>query len=497
MPFSQPIYTLLALLAAYFCTAKFLSVQRRNFFAANHGCKAPPALKQNPWLNGFDASYHQIQWMKNNEMFVNITRLFQELSTRTFSLRFAATTRIWTCDPENVNAVLKTKADDFELSWARTEAFRPSIGKAVQASNGEVWAHGRAILRPAFNKASLSNMSLFEEHFQNMRKKIPDDGQTVDLHPLLHSLTMDVATDVLFGESTYVLKSEANIEIERAYDAVNRGVIERFVMGPLIKFYRGPAFFEGCKTVRDYAEKYIEKALAVKDGSADDEGGQKSYEFIPELAKETDDISFIRDQILGALSGGRNTTASLISFLFYLLARNPDKQEILRKEIATLNGSPPTYEELKNLVYLRWVIDETLRILPTLPMVDRVAVRNTVLPTGGGPDRKSPIFVAKGQVVAMILWTMHRDAGLWGDDALEFKPERWEQYSKSEGKHVAFGKGPRMCPGQNLAFTEAAYTVVRMLQTCKTLETRDPEPFQEKYMVSLYSATGTQVAITV
>ena len=50
---------------------------------------------------------------------------------------------------------------------------------------------------------------------------------------------------------------------------------------------------------------------------------------------------------------------------------------------------------------------------------------------------------------------------------------------------------------ENLALTEAAYTVVRMLQTCKTLETRDFEPFQEKYMVSLYSATGTQVALTV
>ena len=269
-------------------------------------------------------------------MFVNITRLFKELSTRTFSLRFAATTRIWTCDPENVNALFKTKADDFELSWVRTEAFRPSIGKAVQASNGEVWAHGRAILRPAFNKANLSNMSLFEEHFQNLRKKIPDDGQTVDLHPLLHSLTMDVATDVLFGESTYLLKSEENIEIERAYDAVNRGVIER-------------------------AEKYIEKALAVKESSADGEDGQKSYEFIRELAKETDDITFIRDQILGALSAGRNTTASLMSFLFYLLARNPDKQEILRREITTLNGFPPTYEELKNLVYLRRVIDESMK----------------------------------------------------------------------------------------------------------------------------------------
>ena len=68
MPFSQSVYTLVALLVASICASKFLSVQKRKSFSANHGCKAPAALKQNPWLNGFDASYHQIQWMKNNKV---------------------------------------------------------------------------------------------------------------------------------------------------------------------------------------------------------------------------------------------------------------------------------------------------------------------------------------------------------------------------------------------------------------------------------------------
>lgn len=136
----QPVYISIALLAAYLLVTTFLLFQRRNSFSKQHGCKPPPALKQNPWMNGFDASYQQISWMKTNQMFPNITRLFQELNTRTFSLRFAATTHIWSCDPANAHALLKTKADDFELSWVRTEAFRPLIGQGVQASNGDVWA---------------------------------------------------------------------------------------------------------------------------------------------------------------------------------------------------------------------------------------------------------------------------------------------------------------------------------------------------------------------
>ena len=68
MPFSQSVYTLVALLVASICATKFLSVQSRKSFSAKNGCRPPPALRQNPWLNGFDASYHQIQWMKNNEV---------------------------------------------------------------------------------------------------------------------------------------------------------------------------------------------------------------------------------------------------------------------------------------------------------------------------------------------------------------------------------------------------------------------------------------------
>jgi cytochrome P450 len=85
--------------------------------------------------------------------------------------------------------------------------------------------------------------------------------------------------------------------------------------------------------------------------------------------------------------------------------------------------------------------------------MDRVAVRNTFLPRGGGADGKSPVIVPKGTTVGAVAWAMHRNASLWGPDVLEFKPERWERESKTSGKWIAFGGGPRVCPGRESSLT--------------------------------------------
>ena len=67
-----------------------------------------------------------------------------------------------------------------------------------------------------------------------------------------------------------------------------------------------------------------------------------------------------------------------------------------------------------------------LRLYPAVPGNSREATKDTYLPLGGGPDGKSPVFVAKGQTVAYAVYAMHRLHPIYGDDAYEFRPERWE-----------------------------------------------------------------------
>lgn len=140
--------------------------------------------------------------------------------------------------------------------------------------------------------------------------------------------------------------------------------------------------------------------------------------------------------------------ASLISTLFFCIAKYPLVQERLRTEISeTLGARFPTYEDVKNMKYLNWVIKEVLRVYPPVPQNLRVANKDTILPVGGGPDGRSPVFIPKGHECSFSSFSLHRRRDLWGDDALEFKPERWEK-ERPTWNYIPFSGGPRICLGQ-------------------------------------------------
>jgi Cytochrome P450 len=130
--------------------------------------------------------------------------------------------------------------------------------------------------------------------------------------------------------------------------------------------------------------------------------------------------------------------------------------------------------------------------MPPVPSNARTAIRDTVLPLGGGPDGRSPILVRKGQKVMYITWAMHRRTSLWGPDANEFRPERWEEDAKKGWEYLPFNGGPRICLGREFhrifslfilnrlrteqyALAESSYMIVRILQQFDTIENADPE----------------------
>jgi cytochrome P450 monooxygenase len=125
----------------------------------------------------------------------------------------------------------------------------------------------------------------------------------------------------------------------------------------------------------------------------------------------------------------------------------------------------------------------------------RKCINDTTLPLGGGPDGKSPIFIRKGDVVQVNKTVMHRDKDTWGEDAEEFKPERWEGL-KPMWNFVPFGGGPRRCPAQMLVTTEASYVIARMVRSYKYIEARDPNPYIPIMRVGPSSKTGVKIALS-
>ena len=124
-----------------------------------------------------------------------------------------------------------------------------------------------------------------------------------------------------------------------------------------------------------------------------------------------------------------------------------------------------------------------------------MAINDTVIPRGGGPDGLSPVFVPKGKMVQWSNYAMHRRKDYYGEDAEEFRPERWETL-RPGWEFLPFNGGPRICIGQQFALTEASYTTIRLMQEFKSVEARDPRPWMEYVTLTCAIYQGTKVGLT-
>ena len=199
------------------------------------------------------------------------------------------------------------------------------------------------------------------------------------------------------------------------------------------------------KTTNAFIQRYIETWLRQK-GTEEKASEDRKYVFLDVLAASGASDAAIRGQMLSIILGGRDTTAATLSFLFWHLARRPDVVAKLKAEVDGFGGLEPTWEELKDMRYLNMCIKESasvpvwrhimrkevaddeavLRMYPSVSTNSRAASKDTVLPVGGGPDGKSPIFVPKGSTLRWSTYAMHRRQDIFGPDAEEFRPERWE-----------------------------------------------------------------------
>lgn len=119
-----------------------------------------------------------------------------------------------------------------------------------------------------------------------------------------------------------------------------------------------------------------------------------------------------------------------------------------------------------------------LRLYPPVPLNNRTAKKTTILPRGGGPDGTAPILVRKGEVVVFSQYVNARRKNIFGADADDFRPERWENPENSNPygwAYFPFNGGPRACLGQDFALMEVSYTVVRLLQAFESVRLPDGE----------------------
>ncbi|EPE32020.1 Cytochrome P450 [Glarea lozoyensis ATCC 20868] len=407
-----------------------------------------------------------------------------------------------TVDPVNIQAILAGQFADFDLGKFRQQATAPFLGQGIFTQDGAAWKHSREMLRPQFSGAQVRDLTSVEFHVQRLLDVLPrmssvdDWSKEIDLQPLLFALSLDTSTEFLLGKSADSQLENVQTEKEvvkakgfaTAIDEATKGTSARFMYGPFSPYVFPKGWMSAVNIVHSTIDGIVSEALVKAQNKMllDDrkpEEKRSRYVFLEELIKDTQDPIELRFQILNILIAGRDTTASSVSWAIFELVRQPQIYQRLRKiilhEFGTYSQCKPerdiTFAKMKACSYLQYVINETLRLYPPLLVNTRVANKDTTLPRGGGLDGSGKVFIPKGRPVMYAVWVLHRNEALWGKDAQQFRPERWDG-RKMGWDYVPFNGGPRICLGQQFAMTEMSYILIRLLQRFDKMENMDTSP---------------------
>jgi cytochrome P450 len=191
---------------------------------------------------------------------------------------------------------------------------------------------------------------------------------------------LDSATEFLLGKSAGTLMAGSYGDGEtfaRNFNLALESLAYRIRIGPLKKVHYSSKFNIAVKEARSFVERFVQDAIdrriAIDKGQEKDIDEDDSYIFSHELCKRTLDKTEITDQLLNILLAGRDTTASLLSMIFFQLARHQDVWRKLRAEVELLNGRKPSFEQLKGMKYLNWVMNESRSPFPPLWIKNRSA----------------------------------------------------------------------------------------------------------------------------
>nr|XP_040042232.1 cytochrome P450 3A40-like isoform X3 [Gasterosteus aculeatus aculeatus] len=359
---------------------------------------------------------------------------------------------------------------------------------AVSIAEDDQWKRIRSVLSPSFTSGRLKEMfDIMKHHSANLTssmKKKADKDEPLELKEFFGPYSMDVVTSTAFSVDIDSLNNPsdpfvANIKKMLKFDFFSPVfLIVAFFpfMAPILEKMEF-SFFP--KSVTDFFYAALQK---IKSNRVHSE--QKSrVDFLQlmidsqkniDLSKEESNKGLSDHEILSQamifLFAGYETSSSSLSFLAYNLARNPHIMKRLQEEVDSTfpNKGPVEYQALMQMEYLDSVINESLRLYPIAPRLERVA-KATVEING--------IVIPKDMVVMVPTWPLHRDPSLWPEPEA-FKPERFSKENKDSidpYTYMPFGAGPRNCIGMRFALVMMKLAMVEILQrfsfsVCKETE---------------------------
>ncbi|KAF5870518.1 putative cytochrome p450 protein [Botrytis fragariae] len=370
-------------------------------------------------------------------------------------------------DPKNLEFVLKN-----EGIFAKGDFFKSRswdlFGNGIINADGDLWKVQR---KAGLNFLNASNLKVLtdvalpkylEESLAQLR--IVGNGKTIDLEAVFHELTTK-----LMGRMAYDMDMRSGDPFSLAFEYASGATGERFQnpLWPVTEMLFGGRFRSSIAKVKAFGTEIVSNAVRARQEKSQVNNEQNSLDsisgsLINSLLNSIDDHQMVADAALNYLSAGRDTTAQALTWAFYLLMRHPRVMDSVRQEAASLTKGPnrqsTTYKPTI-VPYIMAVFYEALRLYPPVPFEIKQCEQATTLPDG--------TFLPEHAVLVWCPWAMNRSRSIWGDDADNFRPERWLEDGviilKTAFEYPVFNGGPRTCLGKKMAEAVAAQVIATLV----------------------------------
>jgi len=394
-------------------------------------------------------------------------------------------------DPLLVRHVLKDGFDDFTKPDKHTDwlakLMQEFLGNGIftlrhgrnQPGEEALWMHQRKIAANIFTRRNFNtNMAeVFTAKARHLRKCL-EPGKPIDMQLLFFNFTMDSILKIFFNEECNTVAGKAN-EFGTAFDNAHRGFFKYHLSSApaLTVFSLLPWPWGGLNGIcirvfgrfhplyRDFksnvAKLNAECDRMIGECRSDPLLMQRRdlLALFMQAVEEngmprSEQTTYLRDVVMNFVIAGRDTTACTLSWMFYILATNPDVHQRVSEEVARClpAGKEPSLQDLhhSNMPLLHALLYETLRMYPAVPLDVKEAAVDTTLPGG--------FKVNKGVKV------MGRDSEKWPQPE-QVQLERWIPFKQpSPHEFPVFQAGPRVCLGMDMSIFEAKLVAAMLLQ---------------------------------
>ncbi|KAL3814898.1 hypothetical protein ACJIZ3_016166 [Penstemon smallii] len=392
---------------------------------------------------------------------------------KTFRLLAPDQSEIYTTEPRNIEHILKRNFSKYSKGKYNQDVMKDLFGQGIFVVDGEKWIQQRKLASVEFSSGVLRDFSS-SEFRKNSAKLVrtifefSKQNQVFDIQALLMRCTLDSIFKVGFGVDLNCLEgsNREGDEFIKAFDDSNELLYWRYV-DPFWKLKRYLNIGAEAKLKKNIkiTHNFVDKVIKTKKERMEME---KHFDilsrFLAEGKKYPETMSdiYLRDIILNFIIAGKDTTANTLSWFIYVLCRNPLIQEKIAQELGEVVNCPLNEANVSNFIqsvtdgaleqmhFLHATLTETLRLYPAVPVDGRCSETDDTLPDG--------YKLKKGDDVYYLAYAMGRMPYIWGEDADEFRPERWLKNGvfqpESPFKFVAFHGGPRICLGKDFAYRQ-------------------------------------------